>query len=57
MSNTIELWEVNKLINRKFYVPTYQRGYTWDVKPEEHEIKYMQDAIKRGTDAVLIYKV
>lgn len=32
MSNTIELWEVNKLINRKFYVPTYQRGYRWDDK-------------------------
>lgn len=30
---------------------------TWDVKPEEREIKYMQDAIRRGTDAVLIYKV
>ena len=32
MSNTVELWEVNKLINRKFYVPTYQRGYRWDDK-------------------------
>ena len=30
---------------------------TWDVKPEEREIKYMQEAIRRGTDAVLIYKV
>ena len=32
MSSTIELWEVNKLINKKFYVPTYQRGYRWDDK-------------------------
>ena len=30
---------------------------TWAVKPEEREIKYMKDAIRRGTDAVLIYKV
>lgn len=35
MSSTIELWEVNKLINKKFYVPTYQRGYRWDVKQVE----------------------
>ena len=32
MSSTIELWEINKLINRNFRVPTYQRGYRWDVK-------------------------
>lgn len=32
VSNTIELWEVNKLINKKFFIPTYQRGYRWDVQ-------------------------
>ncbi len=35
MSNTIDLWEVNKLINKKFYIPTYQRGYRWDVQQVE----------------------
>lgn len=35
MSNTIELWEVNKLINKKFHIPTYQRGYRWDVQQVE----------------------
>ena len=30
MANKIELWEINKLINKKFYIPTYQRGYRWD---------------------------
>ena len=30
MANTIDLWEINKLINKKFYIPTYQRGYRWD---------------------------
>ncbi len=35
MSNTIELWEVNKLINKKFYIPTYQRGYRWDEQQVE----------------------
>lgn len=35
MSNTIELWEVNKLINKKFFIPTYQRGYRWNVQQVE----------------------
>ena len=35
MSSTIELWEVNKLINKKFYIPTYQRGYRWDKQQVE----------------------
>ena len=35
MANSIELWEVNKLINKKFYIPTYQRGYRWDVQQVE----------------------
>ncbi len=35
MSNTIDLWEINKLINKKFYIPTYQRGYRWDVQQVE----------------------
>ena len=30
---------------------------TWVPKPEERDIRYMQDAVKDGTDAVLIYKV
>ena len=30
MSNTIELCEINKLINKAFHIPTYQRGYRWD---------------------------
>lgn len=30
MANSIDLWEINKLINKKFYIPTYQRGYRWD---------------------------
>ena len=30
---------------------------TWIPKPEERDIRYMQDAVKDGTDAVLIYKV
>ena len=30
MANTIELWEINKLINKSFHIPTYQRGYRWD---------------------------
>ena len=30
MASTIDLWEINKLINKKFYIPTYQRGYRWD---------------------------
>ena len=32
MSSTIDLWEVNNLINKKFYIPTYQRGYRWDIQ-------------------------
>lgn len=35
MSNSIDLWEVNKLINKKFFIPTYQRGYRWDVQQVE----------------------
>lgn len=35
MSNMIELWEVNKLINKKFFIPTYQRGYRWNVQQVE----------------------
>ncbi len=35
MSNSIELCEINKLINKKFYIPTYQRGYRWDVQQVE----------------------
>ena len=35
MSNTIELWEINRLINKKFYIPTYQRGYRWDIRQVE----------------------
>lgn len=35
MSNAIELWEINKLINKKFYIPTYQRGYRWDKQQVE----------------------
>lgn len=30
MASTIDLWDINKLINKKFYIPTYQRGYRWD---------------------------
>lgn len=30
---------------------------TWIPKPEERDIRYMQDAVRDGTDAVLIYKV
>lgn len=30
---------------------------TWIPKPEERDIRCMQDAIRDGTDAVLIYKV
>ena len=32
VSSTIDLWEVNNLINKKFYIPTYQRGYRWDIQ-------------------------
>lgn len=35
MSNSIDLWEINKLINKRFYIPTYQRGYRWDVQQVE----------------------
>lgn len=35
MSNSIDLWEINKLINKKFFIPTYQRGYRWDVQQVE----------------------
>ena len=35
MYNTIELWEVNKLINKHFFIPTYQRGYRWETQQVE----------------------
>lgn len=39
MSNTIELREINKLINMSFHIPTYQRGYRWD----ERQVKDLLD--------------
>lgn len=56
MSNTIELWEVNKLIKKKFFIPTYQRGYRWDVQQRLTTIliilKYLNQGKPRKTYSI-----
>lgn len=48
MPNTFELWPINKLINKSFYVPSYQRGYRWTSKEIKDLLEDIYEFIGRG---------
>ena len=35
MSNSIKLYSISELLGRKFFIPSYQRGYRWDKQQVE----------------------
>lgn len=47
MESYIELREINKLIGKKFFIPSYQRGYRWDTKQVEDLLDDLWEFMKK----------
>ncbi|GHU71943.1 hypothetical protein FACS189450_08820 [Spirochaetia bacterium] len=50
VENKIELKSINKLIGMKFFIPSYQRGYRWDVQQVKDLLNDIQEFIDKKQD-------
>lgn len=51
MSNTIKLYSISELLERNFYIPSYQRGYRWSKQQVEDLLNDIYAfAVRKKTD-------